>query len=83
METKFPLGISLNDVKTVVMIFVMIIVGIVIYFYVSGLGLIDDPQANSMINNTTGWFILAITVIGIVVVILILMYLFKAFDSKK
>ena len=82
MEEKFDIAIGVNEIKTILMVFVFLIIGIVIIFYLMGLDLIDDEVAEGHMDNVTEKFILAISVVITVIIISILLMLFKVFGKK-
>ena len=85
MEQEFKFSISVGTVKTIVMIFVMLLISVVIIYYLLSLSgtLIDDEEAQDQMENITDKFILAVGVVMTVVIISVLLLLFKVFGKKK
>jgi len=81
MEEKFNIALGINEVKTIIMIFVFLIIGIVIVFYIAGLDLIDDESAEENITDIIAKFAVAIAVVVTVVIISVLLLLFKVFKK--
>jgi hypothetical protein len=82
MEEKHQIALGVNEVKTIIMVFVFLIIGIVIMYYLIGLDLIESDEATGHMNNTTDKFMLAIAVVITVIIISVLLLLFKVFGKK-
>jgi len=81
MEEKYNIALGVNEIRTIIMVFVFLIIGIVIMFYLIGLDIIENEVAEGHMDNITDDFILALGVIVTVIIISILMLLFKVFKK--
>ena len=73
---NFPLRVS--SITSVLVIIGTLAIGYVFMYYLRDIDIVDSAEAKSHINNTTDLWVKVAGVVGFVVVVAILFYIFKA-----
>lgn len=73
---NFPLRVA--SITTILVIIGTLAIGYVFMYYLRDMDIVESSEAKSHINNTTDLWVKVSGVVGFVVVVAILFYIFKA-----
>lgn len=77
---NFPLKIA--TITTILVIIATLAIGYVFMYYLRDLDIIDSAEAKAHINNTTDLWVKVAGVVGFVVIVSVLFYIFKALPKS-
>jgi len=81
-KVRYNFPINVSTITTILVIVASIAIGFIFMYYLRDIDIVDSSEARSHVNNTTDLWVKVAGVVGFVIVISILFYIFKALPKK-
>jgi len=82
-KARYNFPIKVASIVSILTILMIIAIGYIFMYYLGSLDIVDDSTVKANINNTTALWTTVAGVLGFVIVIIVLFYIFKALPKTK